>query len=125
MTKPLRPDDVVAFARRLIDRRRLQERTGIVGESAAIQEVLVRTEQMAPVASTVLIQGESGSGKELVAKALHDLSPRRGRAFIAINCAALPESLLESELFGHEKGAFTGATERRAGRFEQADGGTL
>ena len=79
MTKPLRPDDIVGFARRLIDRRRLQERTGIVGESAAIQEVLVRTEQMAPVASTVLIQGESGSGKELVAKALHDLSPRRGR----------------------------------------------
>ncbi|MFL5520824.1 MAG: sigma 54-interacting transcriptional regulator [Gemmatimonadales bacterium] len=125
MTKPLRPDDVVAFARRLIDRRRLQERTGIVGESAAIQEVLVRTEQMAPVASTVLIQGESGSGKELVAKALHDLSPRRGRAFIAINCAALPESLLESELFGHEKGAFTGAAERRLGRFELADSGTL
>jgi DNA-binding NtrC family response regulator len=125
MTKPARPEEIVAVARRLIDRRRLQERTGIVGESAAIQEVLVRTEQMAPVASTVLIQGESGSGKELVAKALHDLSHRRGRAFIAINCAALPESLLESELFGHEKGAFTGAAERRLGRFELADGGTL
>ena len=125
LTKPVRTEEVVAVARRLIDRRRLQERTGIVGESAAIQEVLVRTEQMAPVASTVLIQGESGSGKELVAKALHDLSPRRGRAFIAINCAALPESLLESELFGHEKGAFTGAAERRLGRFELADGGTL
>jgi len=125
MAKPVRPGEVVAFARRLIERRRLQERTGIVGESAAIQEVLVRTEQMAPVASTVLIQGESGTGKELVAKGLHDLSPRRGRAFIAINCAALPESLLESELFGHEKGAFTGAAERRLGRFELADGGTL
>jgi len=125
MAKPVRPDEVVAFGRRLIERRRLQERTGIVGESAAIQEVLVRTEQMAPVASTVLIQGESGTGKELVAKGLHDLSPRRGGAFIAINCAALPESLLESELFGHEKGAFTGAAERRLGRFELADGGTL
>src|SRR3954464_4269339 len=125
MTKPVSPDDAVATARRLIDRRHLQERTGIVGESAAIQEVLVKIEQMAPVSSTVLIQGESGTGKELVAKALHDLSPRRGQAFITVNCAALPESLLESELFGHEKGAFTGAAERRLGRFELADGGTI
>jgi DNA-binding NtrC family response regulator len=125
MTKPVVPDDAVATARRLIERRRLQERTGIVGESAPIQEVLVKIEQMAPVSSTVLIQGESGSGKELVAKALHDLSPRRGQAFITVNCAALPETLLESELFGHEKGAFTGAAERRLGRFELADGGTI
>src|SRR5918999_1029990 len=125
MVKPVSPDDAVATARRLIDRRHLQERTGIVGESAAIQEVLVKIEQMAPVSSTVLIQGESGSGKELVAKALHDLSPRRGQAFITVNCAALPETLLESELFGHEKGAFTGAAERRLGRFELADGGTI
>jgi DNA-binding NtrC family response regulator len=125
MTKPVSPDDAVATARRLIERRRLQERTGIVGESAPIQEVLVKIEQMAPVSSTVLIQGESGSGKELVAKALHDLSPRRGQAFITVNCAALPETLLESELFGHEKGAFTGAAERRLGRFELADGGTI
>jgi DNA-binding NtrC family response regulator len=87
--------------------------------------VLVKLEQMAPVSSTVLIQGESGTGKELVAKALHDLSPRRGKAFIAVNVAALPETLLESELFGHEKGAFTGAAERRLGRFELADGGTI
>src|SRR5918997_2544653 len=125
MVKPVSPDDGVATARRLIERRQLQERTGIVGESAAIQEVLVKIEQMAPVSSTVLIQGESGSGKELVAKALHDLSPRRGEAFITVNCAALPETLLESELFGHEKGAFTGAAERRLGRFELADEGTL
>jgi DNA-binding NtrC family response regulator len=125
MVKPVSPDDGVATARRLIERRKLQERTGIVGESAAIQEVLVKIEQMAPVSSTVLIQGESGSGKELVAKALHDLSPRRGEAFITVNCAALPETLLESELFGHEKGAFTGAAERRLGRFELADGGTI
>ena len=125
LVKPAGADDVVATAERLIARRRLQQRTGIVGESAPIQEVLVRLEQMAPVSSTVLIQGESGSGKELVAKGIHDLSPRRGRPFIAVNCAALPETLLESELFGHEKGAFTGAAERRVGRFELADGGTI
>src|SRR5215204_3071604 len=125
MTKPVQPDDAVATARRLIDRRHLQERTGIVGESDSIQEVLVKIEQMAPVSSTVLIQGESGTGKELVAKGLHDLSPRRNEAFITVNCAALPDTLLESELFGHEKGAFTGAAERRLGRFELADGGTI
>jgi DNA-binding NtrC family response regulator len=125
MLKPARPDDAVAVARRLVERRRLQQHTGISGQSPAVHEVLVKIEQMAPVSSTVLIQGESGTGKELVAKALHDLSPRRGKAFIAVNCAALPESLLESELFGHEKGAFTGAAERRLGRFELADQGTI
>jgi two-component system nitrogen regulation response regulator NtrX len=80
---------------------------------------------MAPVSSTVLIEGESGTGKELVARAMHRLGPRRGRPFIAVNVGALPETLLESELFGHEKGAFTGAAERRLGRFELADTGTL
>src|SRR6185369_2442297 len=100
----------------LIERRRLQQLTGIAGQSPGVQETLVKFEQMAPVTSTVLIQGESGTGKELVAKALHELSPRRGRAFIAVNCSASPETLLESELFGHEKGAFTGAAERRLGR---------
>ena len=123
--KPVTPEDIVHTAQRLIERRQLQQRTGIAGESAAIQELLVRIEQMAPVSSTVLIQGESGTGKELVAKAIHDLSPRRGKPFIAVNCAALPETLLESELFGHEKGAFTGAAERRLGRFELADTGTI
>ncbi len=125
LAKPLTPDEVVAQVTRLLERRALQHRTGIIGESAPIQEVLIKIEQMAPVTSTVLIQGESGTGKELVAKAIHDLSPRRGKPFIAINCAALPESLLESELFGHEKGAFTGAAERRLGRFELADTGTI
>ena len=125
LVKPVTADDVAATAARLLERRELQRRTGIFGESAPIQEVLVRIEQLGPVSSTVLVQGESGTGKELVAKAIHDLSPRRGKPFIAVNCAALPESLLESELFGHEKGAFTGAAERRLGRFELADGGTI
>jgi len=125
LVKPVATDELVGTVRRMVDRRELQRRTGIFGESAAIQEVLVKIEQMAPVSSTVLIQGESGTGKELVAKGIHDLSPRRGRPFIAVNCAALPETLLESELFGHEKGAFTGAAERRLGRFELADTGTI
>jgi len=87
--------------------------------------VMVKIEQIAPVTSTVLVTGESGTGKELVARALAALGPRRNKPFIAVNVGALPESLLESELFGHEKGAFTGAAERRLGRFELADGGTL
>jgi DNA-binding NtrC family response regulator len=125
LVKPADPAEVVATVRRVVERRRLQQRTGIIGEAPALQEVLVKIEQMAPVSSTVLVEGESGSGKELVARAIHDLSPRRGKAFIDVNCAALPETLLESELFGHEKGAFTGAAERRLGRFELADGGTI
>ncbi len=125
MVKPVDPRDVVAVAGRLIGRRRLQEHTGILGDSPAIQEVLVKIEQIAPAPSTVLIEGESGTGKELVAHAIHHLSPRRDQPFIAVSCAALPETLLESELFGHEKGAFTGAAERRLGRFELANGGTL
>src|SRR6266487_768582 len=125
LVKPVDPLEVTATVRRLIERRRLQQRTGILGESAPIQEVLVKIEQMAPVTSTVLIEGASGTGKELVAKAIHDLSPRRAKPFIAVNCAAIPDTLLESELFGHEKGAFTGAAERRLGRFELANGGTI
>jgi len=125
LPKPVSPADVATVVQRLIERRRLQERTGILGESPAVQEVLVKIEQMAPVSSTVLVEGESGTGKELVAQAMHSLSPRRERPFVAVNCAALPETLLESELFGHEKGSFTGAAERRLGRFELANGGTL
>jgi DNA-binding NtrC family response regulator len=125
LEKPADADEVARVVRRLVDRRRLQQRTGIIGEAPAIQEVLVKIEQMAPVSSTVLVEGESGTGKELVARGIHDLSPRRAKPFITVNCAALPETLLESELFGHEKGAFTGAAERRLGRFELADGGTI
>jgi len=125
LIKPVEPAEILAYARHLIDRRELQARTGIVGDSDAIQQVLVKIEQMAPVLSTVLLEGESGTGKELVAHAIHDLSPRREQPFVAVNCSALPDTLLESELFGHEKGAFTGAAERRLGRFELADGGTL
>jgi len=125
LEKPVDGAEVARQVRRLVDRRKLQQRTGIIGESPAIQEVLVKLEQMAPVTSTVLIEGESGTGKELVAHGIHNLSPRRDQPFIAVNCAALPETLLESELFGHEKGSFTGAAERRLGRFELADGGTI
>src|SRR5256714_2769739 len=125
LSKPADPAEVTATVRRLIERRKLQQRTGIIGESPAIQEMLVKIEQMAPVTATVLVEGESGTGKELVARAIHDLSPRRAKPFIAVNCAAIPETLLESELFGHEKGAFTAAAERRLGRFELADCGTI
>ncbi|MGH7679696.1 MAG: sigma 54-interacting transcriptional regulator [Gemmatimonadaceae bacterium] len=123
--KPIDPPDLVAAVKRLLDRRRLQRETGLIGESEALREVLVKIEQMAPVSSTVLIEGESGTGKELVARALHRLSARKNKPFIAESVGALPETLLESELFGHEKGAFTGAAERRIGRFELADTGTL
>jgi DNA-binding NtrC family response regulator len=123
--KPVVVDELFAAVRRALDRRRMARVTGLAGNSEPIREVLVKIEQMAPVSSTVLIEGESGTGKELVARAMHLLSPRRGKPFIAVNVGALPETLLESELFGHEKGAFTGAAERRLGRFELADTGTL
>jgi DNA-binding NtrC family response regulator len=123
--KPVVPGDVVAGIRRLADRQALARLTGLYGESEAIREVLVKVEQMAPVSSTVLVEGESGTGKELVARAMHALGPRRSGPFIAVNVGALPDTLVESELFGHEKGAFTGAAERRIGRFELADAGTL
>jgi DNA-binding NtrC family response regulator len=98
---------------------------GIIGQSATMKEIFRFIKQTADTKATVLISGESGTGKELVARAIHQNSPRRHRPFIAINCAAIPETLLESELFGHEKGAFTNAAERTIGRFELADQGTL
>ncbi|NTW63893.1 MAG: sigma 54-interacting transcriptional regulator [Chlorobiaceae bacterium] len=97
----------------------------IKGESAALASVLHRVSQVAPTDATVLIQGETGTGKELFARALHNLSRRRERMLVKVNCAALPATLIESELFGHEKGSFTGATERRIGKFELAEGGTI
>src|SRR3954464_9918666 len=97
----------------------------IVGDSPALREVLAKVEQVAQTAATVLLRGETGTGKELVARAIHINSPREARPFVRVNCAALAPGVLESELFGHEKGAFTGAAARRPGRFERADGGTL
>src|SRR5690606_39191948 len=124
-SKPIDVEEVVLVGRRLIERERLREITGIVGETEVMEEVLERIVQIASVDSTVLIQGESGTGKELVARGLHALSARRHRPFIAVNVAALPETLLESELFGHEKGAFTGASSLRKGLFELAQSGTI
>jgi DNA-binding NtrC family response regulator len=111
-----------------VARRRLRE-SGVlgkmVGSSPAMREIFTLIEQVAPSNVPILITGESGTGKELVARTLHDLSPRKARPFVAVNCAAIPETLIESEVFGHEKGSFTGAIERRAGCFELAAGGTL
>jgi DNA-binding NtrC family response regulator len=98
---------------------------GMVTQSAAMRQVFATLEQAAPTRATILVSGETGTGKEVAARAIHELSPRRARPFLALNCAALPETLIESELFGHEKGAFTGAAERRPGCFELANGGTL
>jgi len=104
------------------DPRRFEQ---IIGNSAALESVLEQVEQVAPTDSTVLVQGETGTGKELIARAVHNLSARCGRPFIKLNCAAIPFDLLESELFGHERGAFTGAIAQKIGRFELADKGTL
>src|SRR6201989_2890085 len=97
----------------------------IIGKSAALESVIEQVKQVASTDSTVLIEGETGTGKELIAHAIHNASQRVGRAFIKLNCAAIPLDLLESELFGHEKGAFTGAIAQKIGRFEMADKGTL
>jgi DNA-binding NtrC family response regulator len=123
--KPVDIAEVADAGRRLIERQRLREVTGIIGETDAMLEVLERVVQIAPVTATVLLTGESGTGKERVARGIHALSPRRARPFIAANVAALPETLLESELFGHEKGAFTGAIGQRKGLFELAHRSTL
>ena len=118
-------DDIVLLGSRLVERGRLQRLIGILGETDAMMEVLERVVQIAPVAATVLVTGESGTGKELIARGLHALSPRRHKPFIAVNVAALSDTLLESELFGHEKGAFTGAIDARRGLFELSHGGTI
>jgi DNA-binding NtrC family response regulator len=111
-----------------VTRRKLRD-TGVfgqmVGSSKAMQEIFRLVEMVAPSTASVLITGESGTGKEMVARAIHELSPRKNKPFVAINCSAIPETLIESEIFGHEKGAFTGAVERRAGCFELAEEGTL
>jgi DNA-binding NtrC family response regulator len=139
VTKPLNIDDLEIRVRRALRGRRVEEENrdlrkqvdrsfgmnNILGNSAVMQEVFQTIRQVAPSRATVLITGESGTGKELAAKALHNLSNRAKRKFLAVHCAALSPQLLESELFGHEKGAFTGAMERRVGRFEEADGGTI
>jgi DNA-binding NtrC family response regulator len=139
VAKPVDPDHLVLLLRRAMERRALleenlllkeefAERLGfprIVGESEGMIDLGRRVQKVAPTDVTVLLQGESGTGKELFARALHHLSPRRAAPFVAINCAAIPETLLESELFGHEKGAFTGADSAKKGRIELADGGTL
>ncbi|HSS21042.1 MAG TPA: sigma-54 dependent transcriptional regulator [Pyrinomonadaceae bacterium] len=109
-------------------RRQLQDRGAfgeLVGNSAPMREIYALVEQVASSSASVLITGESGTGKELIARTIHQLSPRRDKPFIGINCSAIPETLMESELFGHEKGAFTGAASQRAGCFELAEGGTL
>jgi DNA-binding NtrC family response regulator len=113
---------VAALRRQLREAGRIGE---LVGAARPMQEVMRLVEQVAPSSASVLITGETGSGKEILARTLHQLSPRNDRPFVAINCSAIPESLMESEIFGHERGAFTGAAERRIGCFELADGGTL
>jgi two-component system response regulator HydG len=139
IAKPVNLDGLLAQVERALEHRRLAEEVealrsaadrtpdvpDVVAESPAMRAVLSEAARVAPRRATVLITGESGTGKEVVARAIHALSGRVGAPFVAVNCAALPESLLESELFGHETGAFTGAVRRHTGRFEQAHGGTL
>jgi formate hydrogenlyase transcriptional activator len=135
LTKPVNHDDLLDAIQQAIARdQRARQAHGdagrpnfsdIVGKSAALAEVLKQVEIVAPTESTVLILGETGTGKEVTARAIHTNSSRANRPFVKLNCAAIPSGLLESELFGHEKGAFTGAVAQRIGRFELADGGTL
>ena len=139
VTKPINIDRLEILIQRALQSRETEKENrelkqqvekhfgleNLIGHSAVMQEVFDTIKQIAPTRATVLIEGESGTGKELVAHAIHHLGNRNKAKFIAVHCAALSSQLLESELFGHEKGAFTGATERRAGRFEQANGGTL
>jgi two-component system, NtrC family, nitrogen regulation response regulator NtrX len=136
LEKPLSPEAVLATVRAALELNRaraenralqaeLGRRATLIGDGAAMHQVRALIARVAPTEARVLITGESGTGKELVAAAIHSASRRRGRAFVTVNCAAIPRDLVESEMFGHERGAFTGATERRLGRFELAHGGTL
>jgi two-component system response regulator HydG len=139
LTKPFRREQLLKLIDKALERRALIEQNKVlrqqledlrgkgqvIGASPAFRRMMTLVDQVADSAATVLIQGESGTGKELVARAIHERSPRSHRPFVAVNCAALPETLLESELFGYEKGAFTGAVGRKEGRFELASGGTL
>jgi two-component system nitrogen regulation response regulator NtrX len=136
LEKPLGPEAVLVTVRAALElnrtraenralRAELGRRATMIGSGTAMQQVRALIARVAPTEARVLITGESGTGKELVAAAIHEASRRRGRAFVTVNCAAIPRDLVESEMFGHERGAFTGATERRLGRFELAHGGTL
>ena len=139
VTKPVNLDELELVIQRALNSRRIETENvnlheqidrkygleNLIGESSTMRQLFETVQQVAPSRATVLITGETGTGKELIAKAIHNLSPRKNGPFIAVHAAALPSTLLESELFGHEKGAFTGAVERRIGRFELADGGTL
>jgi two-component system response regulator AtoC len=139
LPKPFRADQVLLVVRKAIEREGLRQQVlqlheelaalrapnGIVGHSAALQQAIALARKVAKHPSTVLVTGESGSGKELIASLIHEASPRKSAPFVAVNCGAIPEQLLESELFGHARGAFTGAVENRSGLFEEADGGTL
>jgi DNA-binding NtrC family response regulator len=132
LPKPLDRDKLLITVRNALEHgklagevRRLRDRETILGQSGKIKEILHLIERVAPTDARVLITGESGTGKELVAKAVHRKSKRSGASFVEVNCAAIPGELIESELFGHEKGSFTGATAQRIGKFEQADGGTI
>src|SRR5947199_1879699 len=134
--KPFASDRVLVSVRNALDQRRLRDenrslrkavevRHQLIGDSSALKQVMAAVGRAAPTNATVLIQGESGVGKELVARTIHRNSLRSRERFVQVNCAAIPEELIESELFGHEKGSFTGATEKQVGRFEQADRGTI
>jgi len=139
VSKPFKADEILLVLKKLEERERLTRENDLlraaigpvgsssqfVGASDSVRELLATAQQFAGVSSTVLLRGESGTGKEVLARLIHDWSPRSERAFVAINCAAIPENLLESELFGHVRGAFTGAVRAKKGLFEQADNGTL